>query len=169
MKKIGILIISLVLSAAGFTGQAQTSSAVPTASQTTAEAATEYVDFFFNGLSLKVPQGAPISMEGNEAVLKTPDGSFGFSLKTEKDKKASATGAYELCKRVVTDLHIQQAQLTKVNINGLEGACVDGTLEGVHVAVTVLADGHRYVKLVVICAPSHASWARTVIQSVRKN
>lgn len=130
------------------------------------DADTDFVELYYNGVTLKVPQGAPVDMNSKEAVLKTADGSFGLSLKVEKEPKSSPQGAYEICQRLVTDLNLRQSQLSKVSINGLQGACVDGSLEGSHVAVLVLDAGKRYVKLVVICAPQYVSRAGTVIKSV---
>lgn len=136
---------------------------------TTETVANDYVDFFFNGLSFKIPQGMPVNMEGNEALVKSVDGSFGLSFKMEKDAKATPTGAYELCKRVVTDLHLQEAKLSKVNINGLEGACVEGKIEGMRVAVEVLDAGKRYLKAIAIFDDSHADAAKEALTAIKKN
>lgn len=160
--------MALLLAAGGMTAgvHAQTTDEVIAETLTSAN---DYVDFFFNGYTFKVPQGMPVNMEGNEAVVKSPDGSFGLSVKIEKDSKASANGAYEICKRVVTDLHLQEAKLTKVSVNGLEGACVEGKLEGMHVGVEVLDGGKRYIKAIAIYDASHLDAAKQTLMSVKKD
>lgn len=162
-------ILALLLAAGGATASAQQPISKTVVTMDTPTPSLDYVDFFFNGYTIKVPQGMPVNMDGNEAVVKSADGTFGLSIKIEKDAKASANGAYELCKRVVTDLHLQEAKLTKVNINGLEGACVEGNLEGMHVGVEVLDGGKRYIKAIAIFDASHTDAAKQALMSIRKD
>lgn len=165
MKRIVIMAAALLFAAGGVTIKAD-----EPAVQSAAENVTnDYVDFFFNGFTMKVPQGMPVNMEGNEALVKSPDGTFGLSLKIEKDAKATAVGAYELCKRVVTDLHLQEAKLTKVSVNGMEGACVEGKLEGMGVGVEILDAGKRYLKAIAIYNDTHADDAKTALMSIKKD
>lgn len=131
--------------------------------------ANNYVDFFFNGFTFKIPQGMPVNMEGTEATIKNTNGTFGVSIKSEKDANASAQGAYGICQRAVTDLHLIEAKLTKVNINGLEGAVVEGKLEGTNVAIEVLNGGKKYLKTIIIYDDSNLSQAKTILTSIKKD
>ena len=162
MKKV-ILAIALALICGSFASMAQDSNVG--VAQTTSN---DYVDFFFNGYNFKIPQGLPVNMENNEATVRNSDGTFGISIKSEKDTKASAAGAYEICKRTVTDLHLGDAKLSKVNIYGLEGARVTGNLEGMHVAVEILDTGKRYMKIVTIYTDAHTADAETLLSEITK-
>lgn len=149
--------------------------AMPMTAQTVVEtesvtsvSTSEYVDLFFNGFTMQIPQGLPVNMEGNNATMKNPDGSFGLSLDIEKNKDARPQGAYEITQRLVTDLHIQGAKLSKVKVNGMEGAVLEGKIEGANVAVEVLDAGKKYVKLVAIYTDARAADAKKALLSIRK-
>lgn len=166
MKK---LFLSLALAAAfvGFNASADDNTG--SLRETYVESVSQdYVDFFFNGFVFKIPQNVSVNMEGQEATIKSNDGTFGVSIKTEKDSKATAQGAYEICQRSASELHLKQPKLTKISINGLEGASVEGELEGMNVAVEVLDAGKRYLKVIVLYTDAHVQDAKTVLTSAVK-
>ena len=86
--------------------------------------------FNYDGFTMLVPSGTLISKSDQEAVVKAADGTFGLSLKVEKDAAASPEAALQLCSRLVSDLRIKGARVTRVSIHGMAGGRVQGTVEG---------------------------------------
>lgn len=126
----------------------------------------DYADFNYQGFNIKVPAGCKIEMTSKEALLKSDDKTFGLSMKVEKDAKASGESAVQMCNRMIADLDIKGAQLNRLTNHGMNGARVQGTIEGAYINVVILDAGGKYVKLVIISAPEKASLAETIIDSI---
>ena len=124
--------------------------------------------FNYDGFTMLVPSGTLISKSDQEAVVKAADGTFGLSLKVEKDAAASPEAALQLCSRLVSDLRIKGARVTRVSIHGMAGGRVQGTVEGAPISVVVLDGSGKYVKLVVINMPDRADWADMAIDSLSR-
>ncbi len=128
-----------------------------------------YSQFHFNKFVIDVPSTQTVDIENNEAIVKTPDGQFGFSLKIEKANRTSIEGALEICQLVTKELKMNNADIKAVTINGLNGARVKATMDDALLNIVVLTDGgKRYVKLVVVSTPEQAAKADHVINSLKQ-
>lgn len=163
-----LIAISLLLTSASAGLSAHASEMPQMSNQETAIDGSHYTDLFVSGYVFKVPKGVPADVSKNEVVMKNSDGTFGLSIRMKKNDKASANGAYDICKQAAKELHIEGATVSKVRINGLEGATVEGQIEGMNVAVEVLNLGGRYLQATSIYTDAHAEEAKTILTSVRK-
>lgn len=125
-----------------------------------------FTRFDYQGYTMSVPAGVQIDITGKEAILKSDDGTFGMSLKVEADKGASQSKALEMCRRMVTDLDVKNAQISRVSIHGLNGARLEGITEGAPISMLILAAHHQYLKMVIINTPEHTSWASVTMDSL---
>lgn len=141
-------------------------SAQVTQSETVTPVEGNFSKFEYQGFSMMVPASSQIDMTAKEAIVKTNDGTFGMSVKVEKDKDAKTDAAVEMCRRMATDLDVKGARVTKVMIHGLQGGKLEGTTEGAPISVLILNAGGKYLKMVVINTPDHADWVNITIDSV---
>lgn len=125
-----------------------------------------FVQFDYQGFTMQVPAGCEVNLTTKEAVLKCGDGTFGMSVKVEKDKGASAEAAVEMCRRMVRELDVKDSKITKVMIHGMQGGKLEGTTEGAPVSVLILATKGKYIKVVVINTPEHADWVNITLDSL---
>lgn len=122
----------------------------------------------YEGFELLVPAEAEMHDTGKSAIVKCPDGTFGLSLQVTKDKKAGTEAAVQLCRRMVTDLKISGATLSRVTMHGLSGARVRGTAEGAPITVLVLDGGKRFFQAVAINTPRREAWVDRCLESIAK-
>lgn len=122
----------------------------------------------FEGFTMLIPSQSLVSETEKEAIVKMADGTYGMSVKIEEDRSASASAAVQICNRLVNDLDVKRAKVTRVIIHGMQGGRLEGTAEGAPVNVLVLDAGKKYLKLVIINTPAHADWANITIDSVNK-
>lgn len=162
MKKLA-LALGLLLGIAPFASAQEQVAEVTEQSQ--AEC-LDFQEFEYQGFKMNIPINSEVSMTTKEAIVKCKDGTFGMSLKIEKDKGATPNAAYEMCKRMVTELDVKDSKITKVMVHGMQGAKLEGVTEGAPVSVLILATKDKYVKMVIICTPEHAAWANIVTDSI---
>lgn len=162
MKKL-ILALAMLIPAT-FATLAQEPAADSSQSLTPVEGS--FSKFEYQGFSLMVPSASTVDMTTKEAVIKCNDGSFGMSIKVEKDKGASANAATEMCRRMVSELDVKGARITKMLIHGMQGAKLEGVTEGAPITVLILAVDKKYVKIVVINTPDHADWVNITLDSI---
>lgn len=138
--------------------------AAPVAAQTTGG----FTKYDYQGYSFMIPAGSRVRATDAEAVIRTEDGTFGMSVKVESDRKASAGAAVELCRRMVRELDVKGAKVTRVLVHGLQGAKLEGQTEGLPITVFILAHDGRYVKMVLINTPQQAATVNIVTDSVTR-
>lgn len=160
------LILAIALLAPGVATYAQEPTAGTVHNLTPVEGG--FSRFEYQGFSFMVPSGATISEKDKEALVKCADGTFGMSVKVEKDKKASAQSAVEMCRRMVTELDVRGAKITKMLIHGMQGAKLEGMTEGIPVSVLILAVDGQYVKTVIINTPAHTDWVNIALDSITR-
>ncbi|MCM1320331.1 MAG: hypothetical protein NC217_08135 [Muribaculaceae bacterium] len=124
--------------------------------------------FEYQGFSMMIPANNEIEMTTKEAIVKCIDGTFGMSVKVEKDSKASAAAAVQMCQRMVTDLDVKNAKVSRVIIHGMQGGRLEGVTEGAPINVVILDTGKQYLKMVIINTPDHADWVNITIDSINK-
>lgn len=129
----------------------------------------QLVNIVFDKYMLTAPSNLSITGDNNSpaVIYKTNDGSLGISVQVDLDKKVGEKGALKLCKSMANGFKMNDAKSSKVNIHGMHGATVSGKLEGRAITIAVLADGNRYIKVVVISTPSLAAEAREIVYSIR--
>lgn len=127
-----------------------------------------FSNFEYQGFTLMVPSDNEIHVTDKEAVVKCTDGTYGLSVKVEKDRGATANAAVEMCRRMVTELDVKNAKISRVIIHGMQGGKLEGVTEGAPITVLILDAGSKYFKLVIINTPNHADWVNITIDSVNK-
>lgn len=162
------IIIAIIMAFASIAPMSVAASGASTTASEKQNSELMFSEFSFGGVSLLVPENMSVSMDSQHAIIKKADGKFGVSIEIEKDKNASSQGSYEVCQRLVTAMHIEGAMLSRVKVGGMEGAIMEGKLDGANVAVEVLNGGKKYIKVVAIYADEYADVAKTVLQSIRK-
>lgn len=138
--------------------------AAPVAAQTTGR----FTKYDYQGYSFMIPAESLVRATDTEAVIRTPDGTFGMSVKVERDRKAAPGAAVELCRRMVRELDVKGAKVTRVLVHGLQGAKLEGVTEGLPITVLILAHEGRYVKMVLINIPQQAATVNIVTDSVTR-
>lgn len=141
---------------------------LPTLAQDEAPANDGFRTLEYEGYKMLIPQEAVVDERESEAVVKLPDATFGMSVKVEGDKKASASAAVEMCRRLARDLHVKGAQVARVMIHGMEGGRLEGITEGTPINVLILADKGKYLKLIILSAPEHLLYPSITIDSVSR-
>ena len=157
-----LLAIGLLLSSAAVSAQEP----VISADLSVVSNETLFKSFEYQGFTMQVPANCEANISKKEAVLKCIDGTFGMSIKVEKDKNASPNAAVEMCRRMVRELDVKNSKITKVMIHGMQVGKLEGTTEGAPISVLILAVKGKYLKMVIINTPEHADWANIVIDSV---
>ncbi len=129
----------------------------------------ELVNILFDKYLLTAPSNLIAGSDTNSPAIiyKSTDGSMGISIQVDLDKKVGEKGALKLCKSMANGFKMSDAKSSKVNIHGMHGATVSGMLEGKAITIAVLADGNRYIKVVVMSIPSLAAEAREIVYSIR--
>lgn len=149
---------------------------VPVFAQKVSESVTESVRpvegsfsrFDYQGFSMMIPSGSSVDMTSKEAIVKSNDGTFGMSVKVEKDKDASATAAVEMCRRMVSELDVRGAKVSRVMVHGMQGGRLEGMAEGAPMSVLILKSDDCYFKIVFINTPERADWVNICIDSVTR-
>ncbi|MCM1005524.1 MAG: hypothetical protein NC402_04430 [Prevotella sp.] len=163
MKKIFLSILAIA-AIAPITVHAQQPDRILEESVTPVEGS--FFKFEYQGFSMMIPANNEVEMSAKEAVVKSPDGTFGMSVKVEKDKSASANTAVEMCRRMVNELDVKGAKVSRVIIHGMQGGKLEGITEGIPVTVLILNAGGKYFKMVIINTPDHADWVNITADSV---
>lgn len=121
----------------------------------------------FKGFEIKVPADALVE-EDDRLVVKLSDGTLGASLSV-----ASAKGSdRKRCLRMVSDLasrlHIRDAKVRKVKVNGMQGAIASGILESQQVSVLMLPSKGKELTCIIMNDASRASMAERMIGSLSR-
>lgn len=162
MKKL-MLCLALLMSGGVVLGQEPAA-----APQTKMSAEGGFYEFEYQGFGIMVPTASQASVSGSEAVLKCADGTFGMSVKVEKDRGASADSALEMCRRMVSEFGVEGARITKMLIHGMQGVRLEGITEGLPVTVQIMAVDGRYLRIVAMSTPAHADWVGVALDSVTR-
>lgn len=122
--------------------------------------------FEYQGFTMLIPAPSDTRTTPDEAIIKTPDGTLGMSLKIESDRGATPEAALQMCRRMATELHVKGATVSHLSIHGLRGARLQGTTEGLPITVLILADKGKYLKLVIIHTPEQSDLTNIIIDSI---
>lgn len=162
MKKIALVIVMLIAGVSAF--------AVSVSEENVAVTPVEgsFSQLDYKGFSMLIPSNSQVNMTDNETIVKQPDGTYGMSVKVEIDKGASPTAAVQICRRLVNDLDVRGAKVSRVLVHGMTGGRLEGYAEGAPINVLVLDAGGKYLKLVIINTPERAAWTNMTIDSVNK-
>jgi hypothetical protein len=127
-----------------------------------------FTKFEYQGFVFAIPASVRMNETSKEAIGKCEDGTFGMSIKVEKDKAASGNAAVEMCRRMVTELSVADARVTKLLVHGMVGAKMEGNVEGSPLTMLILAADGKFVKVVIINTPQRADWVNLVLDSVTR-
>ena len=133
---------------------------------TTSPASVNFHRVSHDGVSFEAPDSC-IELHGNGLTVKYPDGTFGVSLSTEPRRGSDQKRCLQLCKSLAAKMHIKDAEVKKVKINGKNGAVASGFLESQRVSIAILPDGNKELTCIVMNDPSRAAWADRVIRTLR--
>lgn len=162
------LFIALILAAAMSPTMLPAQQTADTLSESVRPVEGNFSEFEYQGFTMLIPSNSTVDSTTKEAIVKCPDGTFGMSVKVEADKSASATSAVQLCRRMVTDLDVKNATISRVMIHGMKGGRLQGITEGAPINVVILDTGKKYLKMVIINTPDHADWVNITIDSINK-
>lgn len=122
----------------------------------------DYADFEF-----ELPSGLLVD-KGPRFLAKSQDGSFGVSMTNEHREGVNQKIAYEIARRMATELNVTDAKVNKVKYGKCSGACATGSLEGSDVTLLVLPYGDEQVTAVILSAPSHRNWTDHFLQTLKR-
>ena len=113
-----------------------------------------------------MPDGST-ELLGNGLTVKYPDGTFGVSVSVESRRGSDQKRCLQLCRKLASQMHIKDAQVTKVKINGKNGAVASGFLESQRVSIAILPSGSKEITCIVMNDPTRAPWADRVLRTLR--
>lgn len=165
MKKFWLMII---LSMMCLSVNAQTDKSVSSEGGSLTRVEGNFSRLDYKGFSMLIPSGSDVNLTDKEAIVKYTDGTYGMSVKVESDKDASASAAVQICRRLVNDLDVRGAKVSRVLIHGMSGGRLEGYVEGAPINVVVLDAGKKYLKLVIINTPNRSDWTNMTVDSVNR-
>ncbi|MDE6670281.1 MAG: hypothetical protein K2K26_11455 [Muribaculaceae bacterium] len=167
-------LITLALSFLSLTGFAQVPVTLPdsieipaTADFTTMPQSIDgYKTIEHKGFGCEVPYGAEISMaQGLKAAY--PDGSFATMLTVEEGRGYNQKRALDICRDTARTLQMSDTKVSKVKINGINGAIATGELENLHVTLVVLPSNDAQLTCLMLNSDVRSEWADNVLRTLK--
>lgn len=167
-------LITLALSFLSLTGFAQVPVTLPdsveipaTADFTTMPQSIDgYKTIEHKGFSCEVPYGAETSMaQGLKAAY--PDGSFATMLTVEEGRGYNQKRALDICRDTARTLQMSDTKVSKVKINGINGAMATGELENLHVTLVVLPSNDAQLTCLMLNSDVRSEWADNVLRTLK--
>ena len=116
--------------------------------------------------SCEVPYGAEISnARGVKAAY--PDGSFATMLTVEEGKGYNQKRAFDLCRDTARTLQMNGTKVSKVKIDGMDGAMATGELEKLHVTLVVLPARNSQLTCLMLNSDVRSEWADNVLRTLK--
>lgn len=126
-----------------------------------------YVNMDYAGFEFELPAGIVVD-KGSSLVAKYPDGTFGVSMSNETEHGTNQKIAFELCRRLATELKLPNPKVNKVCFGRSNGAKATGMLEGTEVTILVLPHDGEQMTTVMLAAPQRSAWAEHFLQTLKR-
>lgn len=126
-----------------------------------------YISLDYAGFEFEVPAGSIVE-KGSNMLVKYPDGSFGVSMSNVEKRGANQKIAYEVCRRLATQMHLPNPVVQKVKYGKCGGAKASGELEGQKVTVLVLPYNDQEMTTVILASPDREDWMRHFEQTLKR-
>ena len=126
-----------------------------------------YVNMDYADYEFELPAGVVVD-KGSSLIAKYPDGTFGLSMSNESEKGSNQKIAFEICRRMSTELKLQDTHVDKVKYGKCNGAKATGSMEGRNVTILVLPYDGEQVTAVLLAAPERSAWADHFLQTLKR-
>lgn len=126
-----------------------------------------YVNMDYAGYEFELPAGVVVD-KGSSLVSKYPDGTFGLSMSNESGKGSNQKIAFEICRRMATELDLQDTHVDKVKYGKCNGAKATGGMESRDVTILVLPYDGEQVTAVMLSTPERRAWADHFLQTLKR-
>lgn len=126
-----------------------------------------YINMDYAGYEFELPAGIMVD-KGSSFVAKYPDGSFGLSMSNESEKGTNQKIAFEICRRMATELKIPNPHVDKVKYGKCNGAKATGELEGSKVTILVLPYDGEQVTTVMLATPERSEWVDHFLRTLKR-
>lgn len=117
-----------------------------------------YIPLSYNGFNFDIPAGSIVE-KGSTILVKYPDGSFGLSISNVESEGGGQQAAFLTCRRLATQLKLEDANVRKETIAGVNGAIARGMLEDREVTVIILPVSGQETTMVMMATPNRQAWA----------
>ncbi len=126
-----------------------------------------YIPLSYNGFNFDIPAGSIVE-KGSTILVKYPDGSFGLSISNVESEGGGQQAAFLTCRRLATQLKLEDASVRKETIGGVDGAVAKGRLEDRDVTVIILPVSGQETTMVMMATPNRQAWADHFRQSITR-
>lgn len=165
MKKIAILMMAFLPLTSGV--QARMVSDCAEHEVTTTDVETGFMPVEYDGFWFEVPEGSIVTEE-NSKVIKYPDGTFGVSATTIRERGSNQKRALSICRGIAGEMKIAHPKIEKFSKNGLKGATATGELEGQTVTIAVIPVNDKELTTVIIATPGRTDWTEHLLSTLKK-
>jgi hypothetical protein len=165
MKKIIIALAAAMMMAAPMMAQDAHSGA----STQVASSKTDtpwYLSLDYGGFTFEIPAGSIVE-KGSTLVARYPDGTFGISVSNQESIGSDQQRAFQLCRMLAKQMELTDAEVKKINVDGVAGARATGKIENSNVNVLILPYHDQEVTAVIMSADSRQEWADHLIQTIK--
>ena len=125
-----------------------------------------FINMDYAGFNFELPAGTVVQ-KGSSLIAKYPDGSFGVSM-SNIAKPSRQKYAYEICRRNVEEMKLENASVEKVKYGKCAGAKASGTLEGSKVTILVLPYDDQEVTTVILASPNREEWVNHFLRTLKR-
>ena len=126
-----------------------------------------FIPLSYNGFNFDIPAGSIVE-KGSTILVKYPDGSFGLSITNVESEGGGQQGAFLTCRKLASQLKLENQVVKKETIGGVDGAIAKGTLEGREVTVIILPVSGQETTMVMMATPNRQAWADHFRQSISR-
>lgn len=134
-------------------------------------AAVETSDTFrqleYKGFEFEIPRDSRVAIDRN-LVARHPDGSFGVSMMVEEAIGTTQKRAVDLCRGIAGQLKLRDAEVSKIKVNGINGAIAKGKINDQDVAVLLLPYNGKEMTAVIMADKEHKDWSDRYMRTLRK-
>lgn len=164
MKKIFMSLLGLALFAVPMMAQDNTPAAP---SQETSTTDTPwFLSLDYAGFGFEIPAGSIVE-KGSTLMARYPDGSFGVSMSNQEVRGSDQRRAFELCRMLATQMHLDNPEVKKVTIGGVKGAKAVGGLEGRTVTVLILPTNDQELTTVIMASDNRQDWTDHFLRTMK--